>query len=354
MKLKIIIIAVLIPFLSFSQNFDEYVKEYNNSFLQYKSYQDSIYNIYKTNDQKAFEEYVSQIKKNWENDLVFSSKYKYVVYSDDKKTRTIIDYKTGIVTVETLKKTTNILSAKQVLKNTLNIIGKTKPYNSIEKSINISNKPLLYGLVSENVKCKQINDNNKTKVISFKMFPNHVQVQAKKYSLLIDKYSKKYKISKSLVYAIIHTESYFNPNAKSSSGALGLMQLMPQYAARESYKRLFGKNIIPKDNFILLPKNNINMGIKYLSILEKETFKKVLNNESRTYCVIASYNCGVNNFIKTFSTYNTDDAVIKINKMNSNELYKFLLKNIPYKETRNYLKKVVSLKNKYENNTCGK
>ena len=47
-----------------------------------------------------------------------------------------------------------------------------------------------------------------------------------KYSEYVEKYAKEYNIDKYMVYAIIKAESNFNENAKSSSDAIGLMQIM--------------------------------------------------------------------------------------------------------------------------------
>ena len=61
-----------------------------------------------------------------------------------------------------------------------------------------------------------------------------------KYSEYVEKYSEENGLDKYLVYAIIKAESNFNPEATSSSGARGLMQLMEETAIERS-------NVIDED-----------------------------------------------------------------------------------------------------------
>jgi membrane-bound lytic murein transglycosylase C len=56
--------------------------------------------------------------------------------------------------------------------------------------------------------------------------------------------------------------------------------------------------------------------------------------------VIAAYNTGSGNVAKAFGEKSVSSAVKKINSMSSEQVYQHLIKNLPYKETRNYLKKV--------------
>ena len=73
----------------------------------------------------------------------------------------------------------------------------------------------------------------------------------------IDTAAREYKVPRELINAVIHAESSFDPDAQSSTGAVGLMQLMPDTA----------KSLGVDDP--LDPVQNIRAGTKYLSQLIK-------------------------------------------------------------------------------------
>lgn len=77
-------------------------------------------------------------------------------------------------------------------------------------------------------------------------------------------YSKQYDVDYKLVAAVIAQESKFKVNAKSRVGALGLMQVMPATGKSVAQKlKLFQYNLTD-------PKDNIQIGVKFLSMLHKE------------------------------------------------------------------------------------
>ncbi|MGQ9702802.1 MAG: lytic transglycosylase domain-containing protein [bacterium] len=75
------------------------------------------------------------------------------------------------------------------------------------------------------------------------------------YDYLIDHYAGLYNIDPQLVKLIIQKESQFNPRAVSRSGALGLMQLMPETAKHLGVKKPFD------------PAQNIEGGVRFLRSL---------------------------------------------------------------------------------------
>lgn len=126
----------------------------------------------------------------------------------------------------------------------------------------------------------------------------------KSYHHIISRKSEKYNVESSLVYAVIEVESTWNPKATSKKGAKGLMQLMPSTAK--------DMNVInPFD-----PEENIDGGTRYLRLL-LDRFDGDLN------LALAAYNSGPTT-VRRF-------------------------KGIPpIKETKQYVKKVLSIEQYYK------
>lgn len=153
------------------------------------------------------------------------------------------------------------------------------------------------------------------KAIGHKLYPI-------KYSTYVDKASKDYNLDKSLIYAVIRTESKFDPDCESHVGAVGLMQMMP-----ESFKwvqKLRGTSL--DDDELKKPSVNIDYGCYLLS-----WFLKHYKDEK---CAVAAYNAGfaVSDWLKD-KRYSSDGKT---------------LKKIPYPETSKYVKKVEDAKKMYK------
>lgn len=95
------------------------------------------------------------------------------------------------------------------------------------------------------------------------------------YDALILQSAKRHGVDPALVKAIMHTESGFNPQARSPAGAMGLMQLMPGTASDMGVLNVWD------------PAQNIEGGVKYLAWLSQR-----FSNKDH---IIAAYNAGHGN-----------------------------------------------------------
>lgn len=138
------------------------------------------------------------------------------------------------------------------------------------------------------------------------------------YYEYVYKYSKEYNVDPILVFAIIKAESNFNPNVVSSSKAIGLMQLMDSTA--EEIARKLEINFI-KGETLYTPELNIQLGTKYFSNLMKEYNNNYL-------LALTAYNAGIGNVKRWI-----EQGVIKEDGSD--------IENIPYKETNNYVRKII-------------
>ena len=102
----------------------------------------------------------------------------------------------------------------------------------------------------------------------------------KKYETDIEKYSQVYDLESALVFAIARVESDFEASAVSSSGARGVMQIMPitaKWIAGELGDEYSDDNLFD-------PETNIRYGCFYLRYL--------LDKFDDLWVVVAAYNAG--------------------------------------------------------------
>jgi len=133
----------------------------------------------------------------------------------------------------------------------------------------------------------------------------------------IEENAQPYNNSPILILSIIREESYFNPKIKSFVGACGLMQLMPSTA--KEVGRKYGIDI-PNDNSLFNPETNIRLGNMYYAQLRRA----LLNRDA---LAVLAYNGGLGSVLSWKENLNYTDI-------------DDFVEQIPYGETKNYLKKV--------------
>ena len=129
--------------------------------------------------------------------------------------------------------------------------------------------------------------------------------------------AEKNNIDKALIFSIIKAESKFNVNAKSKANAIGLMQIKLSTA---NYLLSIKNKQGISENELYNPSTNIEIGVEYFTYL--------LNKFEVIETSICAYNAGetvVREWLANIN-YSIDGKT---------------LKNIPYSETNNYLKKVM-------------
>jgi LysM repeat protein len=177
--------------------------------------------------------------------------------------------------------------------------------------------------------------------LEFQLIPEHFEVRAKRYRPIVRDNAETFGIYPPLIFAVIHTESAFNPRARSRTPAYGLMQLVPRGGARDAHRMVYGKDRLLTPKYLYNPKNNIELGSAYLHILENRYMKAVHEPASRMYCAIAAYNAGASNVgYALIGRKSIRQATPAINRMKPEDVYDKLTQRLPFKESRSYVKKI--------------
>lgn len=169
--------------------------------------------------------------------------------------------------------------------------------------------------------------------------PVSLRQRVERYRPTVEKYAERYGLDPGLVYAIIYTESSFNPTLISSRSAHGLMQVVPSTAGGEVHA-WFGRSGIPDAEVLLHPETNIRYGTAYFHLLLTRHLKAIVDPLSREYCAIASYNSGSWGMLKAFGATEAE-AFAAINAMTPDEVRAHLLQKLPSRETRSFVRKVL-------------
>ena len=342
-----------------------------------KEYQD-----YLKAEKEAYDKFVKEMSAMWGGgNVVESTKKDWVEYSDDGKSRSVVDFEQGEATIEIIITPEEGKSEEKIeekveekIKELIVNKGTTKDYDSEkEKALPLQETPVLENqiqtpsgeLVTEEnveesvkeivqevvVEKKEItgDDGETRQVVTVKLdlVPDHIKTRAEAYKNEVETYCRKYEVNPAMVYAVMQTESSFNPKAKSYVPAYGLMQIVPTSAGKDCAASLNKSFSQPTANYLYEPENNIEMGVHYLYLLEKRYYTNVTDSDSRDLCVIASYNTGAGNVARALrGDTKISKAIPQINEMSYEELFKYF-ENKLLPETQNYIRKVTERMNNF-------
>jgi membrane-bound lytic murein transglycosylase C len=307
-------------------------------------------------------------------EAVTPSNKRYVKYTQNYMSRAIVQFDRGLVTVETLDPARPEQSLKSAIVTTLLTPDDPRAVDLYsDKSIALSGRPYLHGLVVDQhgraIDTPALADgyaahllatarqtrmvdtgqgSRQVHYVQITMVSDYENKQAQRYAASVDRHAKQYGVSKSLIFAVMKTESGFNPFAVSSAPAYGLMQLVPETGGRDAYQRVKGYAHTPSKEYLFDADHNIELGSAYLNIIEQRYLGRIEHPLTREYCTIAAYNGGAGNVLNMFSRDRARAPEV-INSLPPAEVYRRLRDEHPRDETRRYLVKVLEARREFVN-----
>jgi len=358
------LILFLLPIILDASSFEEFkatqdrqFKQEKIKFIDFKKQEDTAFKAHLELERKAIKAYQKKLHALWPTSDLQEAK-KLTNYSKDLKTKTMIDFEKNQIVIskisgknkvskdellkqldETLKLTTKEAFSQNNLEQKIETLSAPSKYIKVSK---LDKQPLLQA-TSNSSKLKEASLSKEGDVykLTYKLPKDSTYKRSLNYLTAAKSNAVRFNLSTEVLLAIMHSESSFNPMARSHIPAFGLMQIVPRSAGIDSYKFLYKKRRLLSASYLYNTKNNIEIGSAYFHILYYKYLSSIKNPQSRLYCSIAGYNTGAGNVAWAFVRKNNVKKAAKvINKMSPQEVYNHLQNNLKYDEPKHYLKRV--------------
>ncbi len=361
--------------------------------------------------EEGYQKLGRQVAETWgSEEVVLPTRKEWVDYSTDLKTRRVINFETGMVSIERLIDTPDSLdknlndivadltnASKSITTDSISDLGdKDLAIKYAKESLEsqgielpaepVSEVPVLQDVsqapddgelsamvldvlsldsggnnsltnstanpplkVSTSIITGQTSDEKLTKVtLNFPLQQGYDFRLANQYIADVSREASKQNLPPSLLFAVMETESSFNPRARSPVPAFGLMQLVPGSGAMDAYEKVYGEKVLLGPEYLFRAENNVELGAAYLGILHNRYLRHINDPLAKRYCAIAAYNTGAGNVARSFIGTNSVRSAAKvINEMTPAEVYDHLRHKLPYEETQRYIEKVTRAMKKY-------
>ena len=366
-----------------ADDFEQFKQQQTQDLQQFKDEEAAKFEAFVKADQEAFEQFKDEVEKLWK-EFAGSTTKDWVEYGRDLDTRSRVDFESGTAVIEVLVSVNPGDGAAKLREAVADLVvsqGSSSDYSvslpdgTVDAPRKLGDEPVLAGQVTtpdgepvtaENaedfaqktlaageVKTERIRGGDGKEWIkhtaSFPLVPDHLRRRAERYVPLVKRQARRFDLDAPLVFAVIHTESHFNPKARSGAPAYGLMQLVPTSGGRAAYEYVYKQDKVLPPSYFYEPDQNIELGCGYLKFLRQSVYGGVRDDSKALYCIVSAYNTGPANVSRAVTGERKVRAAIPvIDAMGAADLQARLLASLPYEETRAYLKKVTERMTLYE------
>ncbi len=283
-----------------------------------------------------------EVRRIW-SDYRPSSQTVWVDYSDSRDTVSAVDFENGAVVIEAVvaasESDRDAVARHLISKKAQAMMGRRGPDGQVvlqgmfsPGTLNAIDSATLTQEAEEIAFTGGDGVKRYRYVVRLPLRSEHLSKRWERYRGDMVAAARRMGVDPALVAAVAHTESAFNPMARSPTPAFGLMQIVPRFAGREAYAQLHGVDVILPPGYLYQPKPNIDLGVAYLARLERVYFREVRDPVKRRFMVISAYNWGPTALRRAITPQ-------QANAMTTADLYDTIQQRVPT-ETKNYLRLV--------------